>query len=65
MATELFVVGNGLDLQCGLGTTYENFLKFIFSNIKNEELNMDNSDDLSIVARKSDGTRPCPGLDGG
>ena len=29
VATELFVVGNGLDLQCGLETTYENFLKYV------------------------------------
>ena len=29
VATELFVVGNCLDLQCGLETTYENFLKYV------------------------------------
>ena len=30
--TELFVVGNGFDLQCGLGTTYYNFLSYVLTN---------------------------------
>ncbi|MFA9468147.1 AbiH family protein [Streptococcus sp. E24BD] len=30
---ELFIIGNGFDLQCGLGTTYENFLKYTFSKL--------------------------------
>ncbi|HFI0394771.1 TPA: AbiH family protein [Streptococcus suis] len=50
VATELFVVGNGLDLQCGLETTYENFLKYVFSQ-KKSELSIDTEEiDLSIVA---------------
>lgn len=34
---ELFIVGNGFDLQCGLGTTYENFLKYTFSRLEQKE----------------------------
>ncbi|HFU4201001.1 TPA: AbiH family protein [Streptococcus suis] len=50
VATELFVVGNGLDLQCGLETTYENFLKYVFLQ-KKSELSIDTEEiDLSIVA---------------
>ncbi|HFI0251345.1 TPA: AbiH family protein [Streptococcus suis] len=50
VATELFVVGNGLDLQCGLETTYKNFLKYVFSQ-KKSELSIDTEEiDLSIVA---------------
>lgn len=30
--SELFVIGNGFDLQCGLGTTYGNFLHDIFES---------------------------------
>lgn len=50
IASELFVVGNGLDLQCGLETTYENFLKYVFSNKKNEPSIDTEEIDLSIVA---------------
>ncbi|HFR3830282.1 TPA: AbiH family protein, partial [Streptococcus suis] len=50
IVTELFVVGNGLDLQCGLETTYENFLKYVFLQ-KKSELSIDTEEiDLSIVA---------------
>jgi hypothetical protein len=50
IATELLVVGNGLDLQCGLETTYENFLKYVFLK-KKSELSIDTEEiDLSMVS---------------
>lgn len=50
IATELLVVGNGLDLQCGLETTYENFLKNVFLK-KKSELSIDTEEiDLSMVS---------------